>query len=104
MVYLGICSVDTSIDYWFTLRHTAQMPPTKIFKSGNSLAVRLQRDIAFEEGVEVVVSRKGDSLIIRPTRLSMTELAAALGAQPAPKMIERSEVKAPRLHVNKSGD
>ena len=80
------------------------MPPPKIFKSGNSLAVRLPRDIAFDEGMEVVVSRKGDSLTIRPIRLSMKELAAGLGAQPTPKMIERSEVKAPRLHVNKSGD
>jgi virulence-associated protein VagC len=54
--------------------------------------------------VEVVVSRKGDSLTIRPIRLSMKELAAGLGAQPTPKMIKRSEVKAPRLQVNKSGD
>lgn len=40
---------------------------TRIFKSGNSLAVRIPKEIAFDSEVqEVEIERKGNSLLIRP--------------------------------------
>jgi antitoxin VapB len=40
---------------------------TRVFKSGNSQAVRIPRELAYEDGAqEVEVERKGDTLLIRP--------------------------------------
>ena len=40
---------------------------TKIFKSGNSLAIRIPRELAFDPSVQdVEIERRGDSLLIRP--------------------------------------
>ncbi len=72
------------------------MATTKIFRSGNSLAVRLPRDIAFAEGAEVVVTRQGESIIVSPARLEMAALVARLGAAPRPASVARAEVKPPR--------
>lgn len=72
------------------------MTTTKIFKSGNSLAVRLPREIAFAEGCAVTVARQGDSLIIRPARLDMATLCTKLGAPPPPRPLIRQEARTPR--------
>lgn len=72
------------------------MSATRIFKSGNSLAVRLPRGIAFEEGAEVVVRRQGGSLVVTPARLDMAELVARLKAGPPPTSIARPEFKPPK--------
>ena len=40
---------------------------TRIFRSGNSLAVRIPKELAFDGGAqEVDIERKGNSLLIRP--------------------------------------
>jgi antitoxin VapB len=72
------------------------MSATRIFKSGNSLAVRLPRGIAFEEGTEVLVRRQGNSLVVTPARLDMAGLVARLRAAPAPASIARPEFKPPK--------
>ena len=72
------------------------MSSTRIFKSGNSLAVRLPRGIAFDEGAEVVVRRQGGSLVVTPARLDMAELVARLKATPPPPSIARPEFKPPK--------
>ncbi len=72
------------------------MNATKIFRSGNSLAVRLPRDIAFEEGTEVVVRRQGGSLMVTPLRLDMKAIVARLGAAPLPAIVPRPEFKPPK--------
>lgn len=72
------------------------MATTKVFRSGNSLAVRLPREIAFQEGAEVVVTRQGESLIVSPARLDMATLVARLGLGPAPKPLDRPAFKPPR--------
>jgi antitoxin VapB len=75
------------------------MATTKVFKSGNSLAVRLPRDIAPPEGTEVQVLRKGESLIVRPVRLDMKALVSRLALAPTPAPVERPEFKPPRRHA-----
>jgi antitoxin VapB len=66
---------------------------TRVFKSGNSLAVRIPKELAFTDAnQEVEIERKGDSLIIRPTeRRTLAGLAAALAAFPADFMAEGRE-------------
>lgn len=40
---------------------------TRIFKSGNSLAVRIPKELAFDSDIqEVDIERKGNTLLIRP--------------------------------------
>jgi antitoxin VapB len=40
---------------------------TRIFKSGNSLAVRIPKELAFSDAAqEVEIERVGDTLVIRP--------------------------------------
>ncbi len=39
---------------------------TKIFKSGNSVAVRLPKELGFREGAQVRIVREGDGVTIRP--------------------------------------
>jgi antitoxin VapB len=52
---------------------------TRIFKSGNSLAVRIPKELEFGEAAqEVDIERKGDGLVIRPA--GRPSLAAALDA------------------------
>jgi antitoxin VapB len=41
---------------------------SKTFKSGNSIAVRLPRDMALPEGTAITIEKKGDALIIRPAK------------------------------------
>jgi antitoxin VapB len=72
------------------------MATTRIFRSGNSLAVRLPRDIAFPEGTQVQVTRQGDSLVIRPARLDMATLVSRLALAPVPAALERPEFKPPK--------
>lgn len=50
---------------------------TRIFKSGNSLAVRIPKELAFDgEAQEVEIERKGNALLIRPLP---TQTLAGLG-------------------------
>jgi len=42
---------------------------TRIFKSGNSLAVRIPRELAFADDVqEVEIDRVGSTLVLRPSQ------------------------------------
>jgi antitoxin VapB len=53
----------------------------RTFKSGNSVAIRLPDDIAFGDGVELMIVRSGDVMTI-------SEMVARLQALPAPPEIE----------------
>ncbi|HYD83018.1 MAG TPA: AbrB/MazE/SpoVT family DNA-binding domain-containing protein [Opitutus sp.] len=68
---------------------------TKTFKSGNSEAVRLPKEIAFGEGVELVAVRSGDVLTLYPAKkLTIQEMLAELDKLPAPDDVqERVEVE-----------
>ena len=74
------------------------MTTTRVFKSGNSQAVRIPKEFAFErEGVELEISRDGDALVLRPVRKgSMAELVEYLRANPMPLMVEALERPMPR--------
>ena len=61
---------------------------TRTFRSGNSEAVRLPRDLAFGSDVELTMVRSGDVLTIFPARPSVADLVSRLAALPRPRAIE----------------
>jgi antitoxin VapB len=68
------------------------MITTKTFKSGNSEAVRLPRDMAFGLDTEVEISKHGNVVTIRPKpKQSLAEMVAKLRALPKPDYIEVRE-------------
>jgi antitoxin VapB len=66
---------------------------TRTFRSGNSEAVRLPRDLAFGEGVELVVVRSGDVMTIYPATTSLSVMIERLKALPAPPTIEQRDIE-----------
>lgn len=62
---------------------------TRVFKSGNSLAIRLPRELSFPEGTEVEIVRDGERLVVSPARPgSLQELAGFLRDHPSPLLVE----------------
>ena len=63
---------------------------SKTFKSGNSEALRLPKEVAFGPGVEVTIRKVGDTLEVTPKtkrRITPAELVAelrAIGTPPGP--------------------
>lgn len=53
------------------------MKTAKVFRSGNSQAVRIPKEFQLE-GDEVEIRRKGDTLILRPKRHSWDTLVDSL--------------------------
>ena len=51
--------------------------PTRLFRNGNSQAVRIPSALAFENGTQVEIERKGDELIIRPVKRRVSGLGKA---------------------------
>jgi antitoxin VapB len=64
---------------------------TRTFRSGNSEAVRLPKDVAFGDDVELVIVRSGDVMTIYPAEMSIAEMFDRLRALPAPPGIERRD-------------
>jgi antitoxin VapB len=60
---------------------------TKTFKSGNSEALRLPREVAYGLGVELTIVRSGDVMTIYPTRPPIAQLIEELNALPRPKSV-----------------
>ncbi|MCP5175395.1 MAG: AbrB/MazE/SpoVT family DNA-binding domain-containing protein [Moraxellaceae bacterium] len=63
---------------------------TRIFKSGNSLAVRIPKDFQFTPDIqEVDIERHGDTLVIRPVKTqSLAQIMQAFSAFPEGFMAE----------------
>lgn len=68
------------------------MSITRAFKSGNSQAVRIPAELAYDDmNQELTIARHGDVIVIQPARPSLRELAAKLRAMPKPDEIEVRE-------------
>lgn len=68
------------------------MPLTRAFRSGNSQAVRIPADLAYQDlGQDLRISRSGDVLTIFPARGSLRESVANLRAMPRPFEVETRE-------------
>jgi antitoxin VapB len=66
---------------------------SRTFRSGNSEAVRLPKDVAFGEDVDLVIVRSGDVLTIYPAATTIPEMIARLRALPAPPTVEQRDAE-----------
>ena len=64
---------------------------SRTFRSGNSEAIRLPRDVAFGQDVEVVIVRSGDVMTIYPAAMSLPAMIKRLRSLPAPPTVERRD-------------
>lgn len=59
---------------------------TKTFKSGNSVAVRLPKELGFEAGVEIEIEHQGNGVLIRRRpQYTGRDLVEALAKLPKPQ-------------------
>jgi antitoxin VapB len=61
---------------------------SRTFRSGNSEAVRLPKEVAYGRAVELTVVRSGDVLTIYPARPPIETLLARLAELPTPDAVE----------------
>ncbi len=66
---------------------------SRTFRSGNSEAVRLPKDVAFGSEIEVTIIRSGDVLTIFPARPTVSELVRRLQELPRPAEIEARDTE-----------
>ena len=67
------------------------MARTRAFRSGNSQAVRIPAEIAFDENAELEITRSGDVITIFPARGSLKEAVNLLRKMPKPATVEPIE-------------
>lgn len=68
------------------------MARTRVFRSGNSQAVRIPAEIAYENmDVDLEITRMGDVITIVPAQKSLRDAVAALRRMPRPSTVERRE-------------
>jgi antitoxin VapB len=68
------------------------MSKTRIFKSGNSQAVRIPADMAYTDmDVDYEIQRMGDMIMIQPVRQDMGVTLARLRELARPDIIETRE-------------
>ncbi len=67
---------------------------SRTFRSGNSEAIRLPKDVAFGDDVELVLVRSGDVMTVYPAATTIPAMLARLAALPAVAAIEVRDVEA----------
>ena len=72
------------------------MASTRIFKSGNSQAVRIPAELAYDDlGIDLKITRLGDVITIFPARESLKDAVAALRKLPKPPLEKREPIEVP---------
>jgi len=66
---------------------------SRTFKSGNSEAVRLPKDVAFGREIAVTIVRSGDVLTIYPAKPSVPDLIRQLGGLARPAQVEARDME-----------
>jgi antitoxin VapB len=70
------------------MRRAMTVTTSRTFRSGNSEAVRLPKDVAFGRDIEVTIVRSGEVLTIYPKRQPIAEMIDRLNALPKPPSIQ----------------
>ena len=66
------------------------MPRTRVFKSGNSQAVRIPAELAYVDvDIDLEITRLGDVITIFPARNSLKDAVAALRRMAKPPGVEK---------------
>lgn len=60
------------------MAHADRPHRTRLYRNGASQAVRIPKDLAYPEDIEVELVRRGDEVIVRPAERRLTGLGAAL--------------------------
>ena len=71
------------------------MRKARVFKSGNSQAVRLPKQFRFQVE-EVEILRRGNEIVLREPKRNLSQAFAALGAMPDDFMAEGRQDEAPQ--------
>jgi antitoxin VapB len=72
------------------------MSRTRVFRSGNSQAVRIPAELAYADiDVDLQISRVGDVITIFPARGSLKDAVAALRKLPKPRVERRRPIEMP---------
>jgi antitoxin VapB len=95
---LWIC-VEMYIHVVYTIAEVNSMSKAKIFKSGNSQAVRLPKEFRFRVK-EVEISRRGDEIILREPKRNLAEAFEALASMPEDFMAEGRKDDPPQKRKN----
>lgn len=66
---------------------------SRTFKSGNSAAVRLPKEVALATDIDVTIVRCGDVLTIYPARPALSTLLARLESLPRPSRVEDRDME-----------
>ena len=76
------------------------MPLTRVFKSGNSQAVRIPAELAYADmSLDLKITRMGDVITIFPARHSLKDAVAILRDLPKPPEVEvREPIEIPERH------
>lgn len=68
------------------------MPRTRVFKSGNSQAVRIPAELTYADtDIDLEITRLGDVITIFPARNSLKDAVAALRGMPRPPRVEKRQ-------------
>ena len=68
------------------------MPRTRVFKSGNSQAVRIPAELAYADvNIDLEITRLGDVITIYPARNNLSDVVAALRRMPKPPHVEKRQ-------------
>lgn len=78
------------------------MPRTRVFKSGNSQAVRIPAEMAYADmNVDLEITRHGDVITMYPVRSTLTDVVKALRRMPKPPRVEkRQAIRMPQRRRN----
>jgi antitoxin VapB len=70
----------------------AAMPLTRVFKSGNSQAIRIPSELAYADlSIDLRITRMGDVITIFPARNTLRDAVEALRKLPKPREVEVRE-------------
>jgi antitoxin VapB len=81
------------------------MARTRVFKSGNSQAVRIPAELAYAEtDIDLEITRHGDVITIFPARDSLKDVVAALRRMAKPPRVEKREpIEIPERRRDRAG-
>ena len=65
---------------------------SRTFRSGNSEAIRLPKDVAFGDDVELVLVRSGDVMTIYPAATTIPAMLDRIAALPPVEAVETRDV------------
>jgi antitoxin VapB len=71
------------------------MTTTRAFRSGNSQAVRIPAEMAFEDGAELTITRSGDVITLAPKKQNLKAMVEALRALPNVPVEKREPIEMP---------